>query len=182
MKCTVLSIVALMFLAFGAAPASQPLHLRYVLTDAATNAPDDIRKKIVQAIDEAVAMYNANGSFDREIRVNYNKGTPTAEANIDGLITFGGQIGFRTALHELGHCMGVGTHHNWRKLITDGKWTGEHALKQLREFDGPDAVLHADRMHFWPYGLNYDREGGEVNSVRHVKMVIAIMKDLEEAR
>lgn len=162
-------------------PATQPVKLTYTLTDAAKNAPDEIRERIIQAMDAAVVLYNANGTFDRAIRVNYNKGTPTAEANIDGLITFGGQIGYRTAAHELGHCMGVGTHRNWRKLIKDGKWTGEHALKQLREFDGPDAVLHADRQHFWPYGLNFDREGGEVNSIRHVKMVVAFMKDLEAA-
>lgn len=181
MKFFHLILLSLALLSFGAVPATQPAKLHYVLTDAAKNAPEEIRNKIVQVMDQAVALYNANGDFDKEIRANYNKGTPTAEGNIDGLITFGGQIGYRTALHELGHTMGVGTHPKWRSLIKDGLWTGKHALTQLHEFDGPDAVLHCDRQHFWPYGLNYDQEGGDVNSVRHVKMVIALMKDLEEA-
>jgi len=34
----------------------------------------------------------------------------------------------------------------------DGKWTGKEGKKLLQELDGPNAVLYADTMHFWPYG------------------------------
>ena len=38
-------------------------------------------------------------------------------------------------------------------------------------------MLHADRMHFWPYGLNFDNESSKENDVRHVKMVAAMRKE-----
>jgi hypothetical protein len=114
----------------------------------------------------------------KQVTASYNVGTPTADGNYNGNIRFGGQIGKRTALHELGHVLGVGTHPKWRGLIVDGKWTGAHALAQLRAFDGPDAVLHADRQHFWPYGLNYDKESSPEFDRRHVLMVAAFRRDL----
>ncbi len=159
-------------------PATQSAALTYRLTGNVDEWPADKREQIVKAMDAAVALYNKIGHFPKKITVQYSPGTPTADGNYNGNIRFGGQIGYRTALHELGHTLGIGTHPRWREFIKDGKWTGEHALAQLREFDGPDAVLNADRMHFWPYGLNFDREGGDVNSVRHVKMVAAFRRDL----
>ena len=172
---------ALLLLAVGATtkPATRPApKLTYKLADGSDKWPADARKQIVDAMDAAVALYNANGTFDKQVTANYSPGTPTADANYSGWMNFGGQIGTRTALHELGHTLGVGTVPQWQKHITDGLWTGKHALAQLRKFDGPDAVLHADRLHFWPYGLNYDREGGEVNELRHVKIVAALRQDM----
>jgi hypothetical protein len=129
-------------------------------------------------MDAAVAVYNANGEFDRHVTANYNPGTPTADANFGGWINFGGQIGTRTALHEIAHTLGVGTCPQWQHLAVDGKWTGAYAIEQLKEIDGPDAVLHCDHQHFWPYGLNYENEGGEENFKHHVKMVIALRADM----
>jgi hypothetical protein len=82
------------------------------------------------------------------------------------------------AIHEIAHTLGIGTHENWGENIKDGLWTGKYALEQLREFDGKDAVLHADRMHFWPYGLNFDNESDSEKDLRHVKMVAAMRKDM----
>ena len=82
------------------------------------------------------------------------------------------------ALHEISHTLGIGTHPQWGNFVEDGKWTGKHALAQLKEFDGEDAVLHADRQHFWPYGLNYDKGSNEENDQRFLKMVAAFQKDL----
>lgn len=47
-----------------------------------------------------------------------------------------------------------------------------------KNFDGPDAVLYADTMHFWPYGLNYDSEASELNYIRHIKMIRALRRDM----
>jgi hypothetical protein len=167
----------------AAGPASRPVNatapkLTYKLGKGADDWEADKRERIVKSMDGAVAIYNENGEFEKSITATYNPGTPTADANYNGSIRFGGQIGLRTALHEIAHTLGIGQHPKWKDLIKDGKWTGEHALAQLREFDGPDAVLHADRQHFWPYGLNQDREGGEENFKRHVKMVHAFRRDL----
>jgi hypothetical protein len=159
------------------APSTQP-PLGYVLSKNAENADPAIRARIVEAMDRAVATYNRHATISKRITANYNAKVPIAEGNYDDWISFGGQIGYRTALHEISHTLGVGTHPRWRSMIRDGRWTGQQANAQLREFDGPDAVLHADRAHFWPYGLNYDREWKPDADRRHVLMVAAIRRDL----
>jgi hypothetical protein len=153
-------------------------YLKYNLSGGSEKWPEDRRKRITDAMDAAVALYNKTGVFKKTLTANNSPGTPTADANYDGWINFGGSINARVALHEIGHTLGIGTHGNWQANIEDGKWTGKHALEQLREFDGKDAVLHADRMHFWPYGLNFDHESNKENDLRHVKMVAAMRKDM----
>ncbi len=152
--------------------------LNYRLSEGAEKWPEDRRRQIVEAMDAAVAFLNEHGRFEKTVTANNSPGTPTADANWDGWINWGGTISRRVALHEIGHTLGVGTHPRWRENIQDGKWTGAHALRQLREFDGSDAVLHADRQHFWPYGLNFDRESSPENDLRFVKMVAALRRDL----
>jgi hypothetical protein len=153
-------------------------YLTYILPDGSENWDPERKKQIVASMDAAVALYNTHGVFKKRVWANNSPGTPTADANYEGWINFGGSRNTRVALHEISHTLGVGTHSNWQKTIKDGKWTGKHALKQLREFDGPDATLSADRMHFWPYGLNFDRESSPENDIRHVKMVAALRKDM----
>lgn len=152
--------------------------LKYSLSDGSDQWPEDRRQRIVAAMDEAVSFLNRHGDFKKQVTANNSPGTPTADANFDGWINWGGSISRRVALHEIAHTLGIGTHPEWQANIKDGKWTGRHAMKQLREFDGPDAVLYADRMHFWPYGLNFDQESSPENDLRFVKMLIAIRKDL----
>jgi len=152
--------------------------LKYVLPDGHEQWPEDRKKRITDAMDAAVALYNAHGVFKKQVWANNSPGTPTADANYEGWINFGGSINARVALHEIAHTLGIGTHPNWQANVKDGKWTGKHALAQVREFDGKDATLSADRMHFWPYGLNFDNESSPENDVRHVKMVAAMRKDM----
>jgi hypothetical protein len=155
--------------------------LTYRLSRESDTWPDDKRRAIVKAMDEAVALYNKHGTFDKAVVANYSPGVPTAQANYDGWIDFGGAISTRVALHELCHTLGVGTHPRWRSFLKDGVWTGENATALVRTFDGPEAVLKGDRMHFWPYGLNFDREDGEEQRIRHIQLVEAIHKDLVAA-
>jgi len=159
------------------APLGTP-KMTYTLVEGSENWGGDKKQRIVEAMDSAVAFYNSLGVFDKQVRASYNAGTPTADGNYNGNIRFGGSISRRVALHELGHVLGVGTHEKWQSMIVDGKWTGKYALAQLREFDGPDAVLHADRQHFWPYGLNFDSESSPEKDRRHVLMVAAFRRDL----
>ena len=152
--------------------------LTYQLSGGSENWPEDRKKRIVDAMDAAVSFLNQHGDFKKQVTANNSPGTPTADANFDGWINWGGSISRRVALHELSHTLGIGTHPDWQKNIKDGKWTGKHAVKQLREFDGEKAELHADRQHFWPYGLNFDNESSPENDLRFVKMVAAFRKDL----
>lgn len=185
-----LFLLALLSIAHASEPAANsttqsatthpanPGKLRYKLVDGNENWPPEIRERIVKAMDGAVALYNEVGNFDKQLTVAYSPGTPTADANYNGHIRFGGQIGKRTALHEIGHTLGVGTTRQWRSMMVEGKWTGEHAIALVRSFDGPDTVLKGDRQHFWPYGLNYDKESSPENDRRHVLMVAAFRVDM----
>jgi hypothetical protein len=150
----------------------------YKLSDGSDKWDASAKDRIVKAMDAAVAVYNKYGEFDRVLTANWNPGTPTADANFGGWINFGGQIGTRTALHEIAHTLGVGTCPKWHEFAKDGKWTGKYAIAQLKELDGPDAVLHCDRQHFWPYGLNYDNEGSPDAFRRNVLMVTALRADM----
>ncbi|MES2661471.1 MAG: hypothetical protein V4689_22825 [Verrucomicrobiota bacterium] len=129
-------------------------------------------------MNEAIEFLNKHGDFKKEVTANNSPGTPTADANISGWINWGGSINRRVAIHEIAHTLGIGTHENWGKNIEKGLWTGKHGVAQIQEFDGKDAVLHADRMHFWPYGLNQDNESSKENDLRHIKMVQAMRKDM----
>jgi hypothetical protein len=155
-----------------------PGPLTYQLAGGSETWPADIRARIVYAMDGAVALYNKYGTFRKSLTANYNSGVPTAQASYSGWIDFGGQIGYRTALHEVSHTLGVGTVWNWSNFMVNGTWTGANALQQVRVFDGPAAGLWGDGVHFWPYGLNYESEGGTEANRRHVLMVAALRKDL----
>jgi hypothetical protein len=162
------------------APISPPPAgaLTYGLAGGSENWPADIRAQIVYSMDGAVAEYNRYGTFRKHVTANYNPGVPTAQANYDGWIDFGGQIGYRTALHEISHTLGVGTVWNWSTFLQGGVWTGANGTQQVRAFDGPTATVSSDGTHFWPYGLNYENEGGTENNRRHVLMVAAFRKDM----
>jgi hypothetical protein len=153
--------------------------LTYQLSEGSEKWPEDRKKRIVEAMESAVAFMNEHGDFKKHVTANNSPGTPTADANYDGWINWGGSIGRRVALHEIAHTLGIGTHPEWSQHVKDGKWTGKHAIRQLREFDGPEAVLYADGMHFWPYGLNYDHESPPEAELRCVKMIAAFRKDMD---
>jgi len=140
--------------------------------------PADIRAQIIYAMDGAVAEYNRYGTFNKSLTANYNPGVPTAQAGYSGWIDFGGSRNYRVALHEISHTLGVGTGPNFCGFLSGGIWTGSNAVWQLRQFDGPSANLNSDCTHIWPYGLNYDSEGGTENFRRHVLLVAALRRDM----
>lgn len=137
---------------------------------------------ITEAMDSAISYYNCYTNIEMHINVYYDPGVPTAQANYYGPISFGGEqyMNYITAMHEMAHCVGIGTTSQWRSMISGGIFIGSNATNQLRQITGiPDDQLHGDSLHFWPYGLNYVSEvTGEQDLINHCKIVSAIRLDL----
>ncbi len=139
---------------------------------------EGIRTQIETSMAEAVGLYNQYGSFNKNLNVYYSSGVPTAQANYDGVITFGGSRNSRVAMHEILHTLGVGTYWAWGNNLSGGVWTGQYANALIQEFDGAGAEVHGDKDHFWPYGLNYDSEDGKLVRVRTIRMAAALVSDM----
>ncbi len=138
-----------------------------------------LRDQIEGGVHEAVALYNQYGSFNKHLNISYTDWPGvTAEANFNGDIKFGSLRGTRVTLHEMAHTMGCGTYWDWGNHMIGGAWNGVYATETLRQFDGGGAVLWGDNWHFWPYGLNYDNEDGDVNRFRHIRIVAGLIADM----
>jgi len=168
--CTFLFMLATIMV-FGSPASSQ---ITYWLDPSALNSPE--RDRIIKAMDSCISVYNQYSNYDEHVRVKYDQSIPTANAGYKGRIAFGGSIGPKTAMHELSHVLGVGTYRKWdnNRDAENKVWTGENAIAQLKAFDGEDAILHCDKWHFWPYGLN--KKWADVK--RHVYMVGALREDM----
>lgn len=151
---------------------------RWTSTD---GVPGDVITRITNAMNDACARYNAGADWDaRTLNVSYNTGVPTAEANVNGDIRFGANTGYqsvRTAMHEMGHCYGVGQTQGWYNLTNGGGYSGANGTASIRAFETPTSNLNSGGGHFWPYGMNQDSEWSEANAFRHVKIVRAMDLD-----
>lgn len=154
--------------------------------------PSDVVELLTAAMDEAVWYYNCYAELSHTLTVNYDGGVPTAQANVDGWITFGSDRGYMvvaTAMHEVGHTMGVG-YSPWTELTDqDRRWTGEAvnalmaAMPEAERDPGEPTFITADSQHFWPYGLNYASEHvSEWSLINHVRIVAAMQVDKDAAR
>jgi hypothetical protein len=134
---------------------------------------------ITRAMNAAVARYNNLSGLTKSITAHYNPGVPTADGNINGTIRFGSTAYMteRTALHEIGHTIGVGTSGKWRSLGCGGTFKGARTTALVKQYNGQSAVITCDSQHFWPYGLNFENEFSQTNADRHVKIVDAMVRD-----
>lgn len=140
--------------------------------------------RIKAAFDEAVAYYNEFTSISKTLYVSYNPGVATADGNINGSIRVGANTGYQrtgTALHEIAHTVGVGTHGYWTgTLISGGVYQGVQANKLLRFMTrNPAESLKGDQLHFWPYGINGASEdtGQEMLYITNVMVIQGMKKD-----
>jgi stress-induced morphogen len=171
-------------------PACTPTgHLSYTLSQATSPTTDqaDAYKTITCAMDMAVAYYNCYANITGSVRVSYDTGVLTADGNINGSIRFGAGRQYMTcatSMHEIAHTQGIGTASRWAAHVSGGLFIGTNAAAQLQAINATLAKplyteLHADTMHFWPYGLNYDTEATGIDIlIDHCEMVVAIRKDL----
>jgi hypothetical protein len=145
-------------------------------------------------MDEAVHYYNCHSDLSKSLTINYRPGVPTAEGNVDGVISFGDNTSYMvvaTAMHEIGHTLGVG-YAPWSELIQDGRWMGaavNELMSQLpaneRDSDmySQRTYITCDNQHFWPYGLNQASEHqSEWSLINHVRVVAAMNADKAAAR
>ncbi len=170
----ILKIAAALSLIVGAPSYS----MTYYLVDGGASWPGDIRARIIQSMDEAVAIYNANSAFNVNVRVNYNAGIPTAQSNYNGEIGFGGSISARVAMHEISHYLGTGTTGEWNAQFNNGIWVGAAARHFMKLYDGPGGELRLSGQHYYPYGLNYDNEDSPQNRIREVKLILGMRFDM----
>ena len=122
--------------------------------------------RLQKTMAEAVEYYNALTSIQGHgLTVNYGSGTPTAEASYGGWMRFGPNPSYQrvgTALHEMAHTIGVGTHKIWygpssplRETGSRGLWLGERAQELIKFLDNnQSSALTGDHIHMWPYGIN----------------------------
>jgi len=134
----------------------------------------------VAAAQSSIDRYNAYGNFNNingHVYIYYEPGIPTAQANFGGSVGYGGTYpGERVMMHEMAHFLGLPSG-NWNSLIAGG-WSGPQGAALIQQFDGEGAVINGDGAHFWPYGLNFDSEGSEINKQRQVALVYAMRADL----
>ncbi|WP_052825800.1 hypothetical protein [Neotamlana nanhaiensis] len=147
--------------------------------DAETKAAFD---RIRDAFDEATWYYNNFTSIVKHVNVNYNTGTPTADANFDGWINMGPNASYQrtgTAMHEMAHTVGVGTHSKYWELM-QGTWEGSRANEILQMItDDASATVRGDGTHFWPYGINgaHEDDGSESLYITHALIIQGMKQD-----
>ena len=142
----------------------------------------DAYQRITTVMDSAVYLYNKYTNLSKYINVYYAPGVPTAEASSNGDLRFGKERSYMfvgTAMHEMAHTMGMGTTSEYKAMMDGGVFKGEKAQALLKEIDGPEAELHGDSQHFWPYGLNYASEvKSEQDLINHARIVDAMYQDI----
>lgn len=151
--------------------------------------PAEVVTNITEAMDEAAYYYNCYADLEKHVTVNYNPGVPTAEANVDGWLSFGSNLAYMqtaTAMHEVAHTLGVG-YYPWAELIQEGRWVGPtvDALMNSLPAEERDSDMYSQRtyitcdsQHFWPYGLNQAAEyQTEWSVINHVRIVAAMSED-----
>ena len=138
-----------------------------------------IAATITNSTQEAVAIYNKYGSFNKHLNIYYNSGVPTAQASYNGTITFGGSKNTRVAMHETAHTFGMGTTSAYANLISTRVWTGLYGnLAQFQTYNSYTDGLHGDGHAIWPGGFNYDDEDGSIQRIWHTRIMAAIRADM----
>ena len=161
-----------------------PAEVTYTLHKSANPTADeqDAYKRITAVMDSAVKLYNTYSNLSKFINVYYAPGVPTAEASSNSDLRFGENRSYMvvpTAMHEMGHTMGIGTTSEYAATCVDGVFRDDKVQAKLREMDGPNAELHCDRQHIWPYGLNQASEAkSEQDLINHVILVETIYQQL----
>lgn len=136
-------------------------------------------QQVANSVAVAAAFYNQHGSFNKHWSVSYNPGIPTAQANINGDMGFGGSRNERVVFHEAAHTFGMGTHWAYGGLLAGGVWQGKYGNQaQFDTYNAYGDGLHGDGHAIWPGGFNFDNEDGYLNRIWHVRVMAGMRADL----
>ncbi len=149
-------------------------HIGYVYNNDAAK-----RAQVEAAMNEAVAVYNAQTNIGVDINVSYHPGIPTAQSDYNGTLGFGGSISTQVALHEIAHYLGSGTTGQWENQWGgDNVWDGPAVRHFIKLFDGPGAELYRSGVHYYPYGFNYGSEDSPIARFRLPSLIQAMRFDM----
>ena len=141
--------------------------------------------RIKAAAETSVEYYNNLTSIsNKHLTFNYNSGVQTADASYSGWIRFGPNTSYQqvgTALHEMAHTMGIGTHSSWTGLVLkNGVYQGRRANRVLQLMTAdPKAYIKGDNLHFWPYGINgaHEDDHSDMTYIINTMIVQAMGED-----
>ncbi len=151
--------------------------ITYTLQFTPSSSPQ--AQQVANSVAVAAAFYNQHGSFNKHWNVYYNAGIPTAEANFDGYMGYGGTRNERVVFHEAGHTFGMGTGPNYGGLISGGVWKGQYGNQaQFDTYNDFGDGLHGDGHAVWPSGFNYDNEDGFIERYWHTRIMAGIRADM----
>jgi hypothetical protein len=161
-----------------------------VNTYSMNSIPAEHYERINNAMSTAVNYWNNVTSIRSGKEVNYGSGTPTAEASYGGWMRFGPLASYQqtgTALHEMAHTVGIGTHGLWTNAnlhnTSTQLWLGERTtavLNFMRTLTGETGTqIKGDTQHFWPYGINGAQEdtGSDLLYIINSMLVQAMGED-----
>ncbi|MDB6071319.1 MAG: hypothetical protein JWL81_2490 [Verrucomicrobiales bacterium] len=168
---------AVVFLAGILAPPEARADITYSFNfDPASSAQ---AQQVANSVAVAAAFYNQNASFNKHWNVYYNAGIPTAEANFDGYMGFGGTRNERVVFHEAAHTFGMGTGPAYGGLIAGGVWKGFYGNQaQFETYNDFGDGLHGDGHAIWPGGFNYDNEDGFIERYWQARIMAGIRADM----
>lgn len=136
-------------------------------------------QQVADSVAVVAAFYNQHGSFNKHWSVYYNAGIPTAEANSEGYMGYGGSRNERVVFHEAAHTLGMGTTTAYANLIAGGVWGGPYGNQaQFDTYNDFGDGLHGDGHAIWPGGFNYDNEDGYLERFWHTRILAAIRCDM----
>ncbi len=151
-------------------------HIGYIFEE--NNNPGK-RAQIEGVMNEAVAVYNSTTNFNVDINVSWHPGIPTAQADYNGTLGFGGSISTQVAIHEIAHYLGSGTTREWENQFGGGNvWNGPALKRYVKLFDGPGAEIFRSGVHYYPYGFNYGNEDSPIARYRIGRLIQAMRMDM----
>ncbi|KAH9818878.1 secreted protein [Melampsora americana] len=174
-----MKIVIFLILAFHSCFIMAAITYRLERNSVPTKEESTAYSAIDNAMKKAVTRYNKHVNVDIAVTVKYVPSVGTADGNRNThSIRFGRDPKNwteRVALHEISHILGVG----WTVFDEKCKNNSWNMAKNLlRQFTkDKNAEIHCGGRHFWPFGLNFEKEFSEKNANRHCQMIQAMIID-----